>query len=1547
MKPDGVDAATMEPMVALDAEPAVEVAPLVEGQEQAPPASQTEETGQGEPQPAGTPAAATKTGKDKPADPKAKTKGPTKTKTPTTKTSATASRPSTTQSRMTNGVQKAQANGVAKKTPSAAPEKKTASTTAPPKKPTGVVTTKTATKPTEKKPVGTTRPATAPANGTKTTSTMQPTKKTPVTSANGDKAKPKTAGRPATGTSTSRPASAAPKPASTTTSKTSTTASKPSPSTTKMTTSTAKPSPAKTTAPPAGRTPTQSTKTPTPLKKDVSKPTTPAAKKPAASPLTRPATTKTTKPDTPKAGTVAKPDSAKKPSSPTKAAADAKTSKPKESKLAPSKEVTASPKTPSTKNSTAKMTSPKKAVGSSTPMPVKRGPKAAPAAEPAPKESEKEDVETTHPIVAAMATAVAAAAVAAAAVPAATVTTDADNFSTEVASEPEVHSEPVTELASEPKPEHLLETKSELVPETKSEFVPEPCSEPMLETESGLAPEAIPELLPEPKSELAPEQNFEFQLETMTELAVEPKSEIPLETAMDFELKPELTTALLLEAESELPTEPEPTVETIPAATEDMIQDTEDGQDILGTEKETAEDMVPQLAAELDLVSLKEPTGATSPLGTTVMSPPSSPARASPVPVEAHISAPLQDMQVPVNPWAESQSLFSEDQTSEHLQQEGKPLGDFLTATESAEEEVEDAEKHASLAVEPNLLSTSPVEHFTGASPTSPSLEKEEAVEKAEEEINEDDHDDYEEEEEEEQEDGEVGKPETYPQRPQVDDFNVGLPEFGGSSWGMMHSENCHHADVNFDDFSLKKVEMEQPYMGPPGDDHHMDVHHHLKSQEEEEQEDEDVEMVSESLMETGIKSAGNVDEDNYEEGYMDNLNRTAPAPSLPMTAAWGPSNPFAETWAQPASIHMTSEPLDIGAADPEMPAKSPAEAWLEQPLGQFTEPHLEVHEEMESSVPADGSTLGAPAIGMSQSSTLSGAALAAHSSSETSTPEELRDYDSSSGVESRSDKQQTPVPAAQPDLEQDLGIHLERGDGEEEEAETLPADEVLGDAPTAPASAPSSPSTSGDEASDTEGEMQINDPDVPVDDSAAFDSPSATRNLPALEEDEEAADMQAGEEDGGGTPQSANSVASYGFDCSASNSNAHSTAESCGKSPGIFSLENEDQLPEEAKDPSLIKELTLPAAAAHPEELLGCPVDLLPLGQQGESHIGLDDDYLMCGKTGASALEEADPESPMHLSPQHGGNTDSQPPYFSAICDKTDSFLAGNIQSGSLPSLTQEVNDNHYFPPVQNSHRQLKPPLPQQQQPPTSQGMELVKVPTDLPNGQLRRLEQHQLQLHQIQERQEQERQKRLWLEEEERQRLERQKQLERQRRELLQLQLHQQQQEHRQRRQLLQWQLELEQQFRLKMQQQLKTPSPSSGLCTIYEAMETSEDEDEDRIPRQDFPGELPLWAANGNLRRPPPRELDWNTKVDMVQQLINQALLLEGEDGCPPLLYLPGQGGGILSPLESSLWPHILPQLSPTSATITSVSSYSPTSQGSSPQGDWTIVELETHH
>lgn len=286
--------------------------------------------------------------------------------------------------------------------------------------------------------------------------------------------------------------------------------------------------------------------------------------------------------------------------------------------------------------------------------------------------------------------------------------------------------------------------------------------------------------------------------------------------------------------------------------------------------------------------------------------------------------------------------------------------------------------------------------------------------------------------------------------------------------------------------------------------------------------------------------------------------------------------------------------------------------------------------------------------------------------------------------------------------------------------------------------------------------------------------------------------------------------------------------------------------------------------------------------------------------------------------------------------------------------------------------------PCPQQKQP-TSWVVELIRLPSACPPqapraGQLRRLEQHQLHLRQILQRQEQDRQKRLWLEGErqrqefqkqlerqrtlrqwqkqERQRMERQKQLERQHQELLQLQLLQ---EHRQRRQLLQWQLELEQ--RLKRQQKVQSTkriSSSHGLCTIYEVMETSEDEDVERnnasvrkeLGGQEKPTKLPLRRTNGNLPQPPQHEHDWNARMVMVQKLINQALLLEGEDGCPPLLYLPGQGGGTLSPLESSSWPQILQQLSYASATITSVSSYSPTT-GSSPPGNWTIVELETYH
>ncbi|XP_064805137.1 mucin-2-like isoform X2 [Oncorhynchus masou masou] len=423
--------------------------------------------------------------------------------------------------------------------------------------------------------------------------------------------------------------------------------------------------------------------------------------------------------------------------------------------------------------------------------------------------------------------------------------------------------------------------------------------------------------------------------------------------------------------------------------------------------------------------------------------------------------------------------------------------------------------------------------------------------------------------------------------------------------------------------------------------------------------EDDDVEMASEGVTE----SYGNADEDDFaEDERLDNLNQALPA----LAAQWDQPNPnsFCDPCAQPhpqaasaSHLQTPTSPSDPWQADMETPTQYSTQPWLQlaatpfvpalrepshQPAPAFVPALREPSHQPAPASPLEKETLAplqslspiaASGRGMSHSSTLSATELAVHSNSETSTstPEELCDYNRSSGVESRSEggKLHTlpaalaPVRSLQPELEdQDLGIHLEREDGEV--AETLPANEVPGDPATALTSNPSSSSTTEDEASDTEGEAQLDELCQGIHNTTFDRRPGAQRCLSALEEGEE---TSGGAEEGGDTPQSANSVASYAYDMTASNSSNHSTAESCSKSPGIFSLE---ELPEEAKDPSLIQELTLPP----PQQQAASANSLLVSNPEEQQ-------YMLCGtlETELGDTGELKPLDPaLFVAPQQPG---------------------------------------------------------------------------------------------------------------------------------------------------------------------------------------------------------------------------------------------------------------------------------------------------------------------
>ncbi|XP_072318666.1 uncharacterized protein prr36a [Eucyclogobius newberryi] len=753
-----------------------------------------------------------------------------------------------------------------------------------------------------------------------------------------------------------------------------------------------------------------------------------------------------------------------------------------------------------------------------------------------------------------------------------------------------------------------------------------------------------------------------------------------------------------------------------------------------------------------------------------------------------------------------------------------------------------------------------------------------------------------------------------------------------------------------------------------------------------DDEEDEDVEMASEGVTESGLESYGNADEDDFaEDERLDNLNRVVellpPPPLIPSAPAaqWDQPNPFCDPWSEPVpqqpppeADSQTSQAVEAAAESPltdpcqgdsETPTQESTRAWMELCSATVSDKKQEDLQtgEKEQETPDPQMCLGQPELVAEP--TLTVAAPCTPGSS----PLRIISSETTLSVGPDSVHSENDVQAS-PQL-----MHREEPDG----ADELPAS----------ASNPSSSSETEDEASDTEGEAQLEESlETLVICNVTFDNePQGQRCLSIVEEGEEPEDCCAAED---ATPPSATSQVSCGFDTttSASNSNAQSTGESCMKSPGIFSL---DELPEEAKEPVLTHlPPALPNISDHP--YIECRE------QHADSEHAVENEVASPDKVGSPSPESQEEQ----LHPL----VDLQPPYYSAICEKTENF------AGFTTLLHPQRRDHSSYPRtycdiVKPVHAALaSPKLSCTDLPPRSHKQQSL-------SPQLRRLEQHQRHLQELQLRREQqsrpmeeaEQERKRREEEEERKKkdeaeeeIKRNKEQERRQREQemakkqelqqrkdLELQLHQQQEELQQRQQLMQWQQELQ----VSNKGQPLLLSPSSGLCTIYEALEQDDEEatcEEEIVnelnstekssetcrevhsgcgrvtpethpppPPQNTQQRLGSPTQNGDSsspaespERPSPLDLEWGKNVDIVHQLINHTLLLNG-DGCSSLLLLPGGAGGTLSPLESSLWPTLLPPLTPPSATVTSVSSFSPETSGTSSQGEWTVVELETHH
>ncbi|CAH7283983.1 proline-rich protein 36 [Phodopus roborovskii] len=167
---------------------------------------------------------------------------------------------------------------------------------------------------------------------------------------------------------------------------------------------------------------------------------------------------------------------------------------------------------------------------------------------------------------------------------------------------------------------------------------------------------------------------------------------------------------------------------------------------------------------------------------------------------------------------------------------------------------------------------------------------------------------------------------------------------------------------------------------------------------------------------------------------------------------------------------------------------------------------------------------------------------------------------------------------------------------------------------------------------------------------------------------------------------------------------------------------------------------------------------------------------------------------------------------------------------------------------------------------------------------------------------------------------------------------------------------------------------PGSSDGLCTIYEtegpesvaptpgSLDADAEPEPEPEPRPGSGGGKTTAAAGSGASSRSPKsarlgELPLGAlQASVVQHLLSRTLLLaaaegagagsEGGSGGAGGGSVPGGSRAPLSDAELGRWAELLSPLDESRASITSVTSFSP-DDVASPQGDWTVVEVETFH